>query len=174
MARGQPAPGLKALARRATLVVAAGLVLGQAIRPDRTNPPIDPAKTLEAVAHPPQNVQAILDRSCRDCHTSNTVWPWYTNVAPFSWLVAGHVAEGRHNMSFSNWADYDAKTKAKRLAQMCDFVQKGEMPLSSYLLIHRDAALSEDDRQARVRLDGFATRAVIQHHLDAMGIKDRA
>jgi hypothetical protein len=140
--------GIRALLKRAVIVMAAGLVLAQAIRPDRTNPPTNPAKTLVATTHPPANVQAILDRGCRDCHTNQTVWPWYTNVAPISWFVAGHVTEGRHNLSFSNWADYPPALKLKRLAQMCDFVQRGEMPLTSYLLLHRDAALSDDDRQA--------------------------
>ena len=140
--------GIRALLTRAVIVMAAGLVLAQVIRPDRTNPPIDPAKTLVATTHPPANVQAILDRGCRDCHTNQTVWPWYTNVAPISWFIAGHVTEGRHNLSFSNWADYPPALKVKRLAQMCDLVQRAEMPLTTYLLLHRDAALSDEDRQA--------------------------
>jgi hypothetical protein len=130
------------------IVLAAGLVVSQAIRPDRTNPPTDPTKTIVAMTHPPANVLAILDKSCRDCHTNDTVWPWYTNVAPISWFVVGHVTEGRHELSFSNWADYDAALRAKRLAQMCDLVQRGEMPLPSYLLLHPDAALNDEERQA--------------------------
>jgi hypothetical protein len=125
-----------------------GLVAAQAIRPARTNPPTDPARTLAATAHPPANVEAILARSCRDCHTHDTVWPWYTNVAPISWFVIGHVNEGRHDLSFSDWGSYPPALRAKRLAQICDLVQRGEMPPESYLLLHRDAALSDEERQA--------------------------
>ena len=148
MVRGTPAPGLKTLFTRAALVVAAGLTVAQFIRPDRTNPPTDPTRTLAAATHPPANVLAVLDRGCRDCHTHDTVWPWYTNVAPISWFVIGHVNEGRHELNLSNWADYDKALRAKRLAQMCDLVQREDMPLSSYLLLHRDSRLSDDDRQA--------------------------
>jgi hypothetical protein len=148
MVRGKPAPGLKTLLKRAAIVVAAGLVLAQLVRPDRTNPPTDPTRTLAATTHPPANVLAILDRGCRDCHTNDTVWPWYTNVAPISWFIVGHVNEGRHEMNLSNWAGYDKTLRGKRLAQMCDLVQREEMPLSSYLLLHRDSRLSDEDRQA--------------------------
>lgn len=140
--------GPGAFLKRAALVIVAGLVVAQALRPARTNPVEDPARTLEATAHPPPNVEAILDRSCRDCHTNRTVWPWYTNVAPISWFVVGHVNEGRHDLSFSNWAAYNPALRAKRLAQMCDLVQRGEMPPTSYVLLHRDAGLSDDERQA--------------------------
>jgi hypothetical protein len=140
--------GRGAFLKRAALVIVAGLVVAQALRPARTNPAEDPARTLEAIAHPPPSVQAVLDRSCRDCHTNRTVWPWYTNVAPISWFVVGHVNEGRHDLSFSNWAAFAPALRAKRLAQMCDLVQRGEMPLTTYLLLHRDARVSDDERQA--------------------------
>src|SRR4051812_31478414 len=122
MVRGTPAPGLKALFRRAAVVVAVGLVAAQLIRPDRTNPPTDPTRTLAATVHPPASVLATLDRGCRDCHTNDTVWPWYTNVAPLSWFIVGHVNEGRQELNLSNWGAYDKARRAKRLAQICDLV----------------------------------------------------
>src|SRR4051812_10009276 len=72
------------------------LVVGiQAIRPARTNPPIDESQTINARTQMTSDVAAIFDRSCRDCHTNKTVWPWYTNLAPVSWWLSNHVNDGR-------------------------------------------------------------------------------
>src|SRR5262249_48147037 len=87
------------------LIVAIGI---QLVPVTRTNPPVDPAKTIQATAHVPPDVAAILDRSCKDCHTYETTWPWYSKVAPMSWLVSWDVTNGRRKVSMSTWADYDA------------------------------------------------------------------
>lgn len=141
---------LKAILKKAMLVVVLVLVVGQLVRPSRANPPIDPAKTLAASSHAPADVIASLDRGCRDCHSSATVWPWYTEVAPISWWVVDHVNEGRREVSFSNWADLNLnpRRKAKKLGDICEQVQKKEMPTLSYLVIHRDADLTDAERQA--------------------------
>ena len=123
-------------------------VLAQLIRPARTNPPIDSSKTIESRTTMPAEVANILKRSCRDCHSNATVWPWYSNVAPISWLLISHVNEGREHVSLSNWGDYSTADARKRLEEMCAEVREGEMPMSSYVLIHRSAALSDPDREA--------------------------
>jgi hypothetical protein len=129
-------------------VVVAGLIAGQAIRPSRANPPANPAKSLFAATHPPATVGSALDRACRDCHTNNTVWPWYTNVAPISWWIIDHVREGRRRVSFSDWADYDPSRQQKELTDICRRVERHNMPLTSYLMVHRDARLTDAERQA--------------------------
>src|SRR5690242_8181983 len=82
-------------------------ILIQAIRPDRTNPPEDPARTIKAASYMTPDVSAILDRACADCHSNRTVWPWYSNIAPVSWFVASDVHDGRRQFSMSDWAQYD-------------------------------------------------------------------
>jgi len=139
---------VKGILKKASLVVAAGLVVGQAVRPARANPPVDPAKTLASSGEAPTAVVASLDRACHDCHSSNTDWPWYTNVAPISWWIVHHVNDGRREVSFSDWADLDPRRKSKKLGDICDQVQRKEMPMTSYLLIHREADLSDAERQA--------------------------
>jgi Haem-binding domain len=131
------------------LAVAAGvlLVAMQAIRPARTNPPIDPAATLRARAQVPPEVDALLARSCDDCHTSETRWPWYSQVAPASWLVARDVNEARRKLSLSDWGRYDARRAGRKLDQMCEEVKDGGMPITPYLLLHRSARLSEADKK---------------------------
>ena len=129
---------------RAALIVFLVLFIGaQFVRPDRTNPPSPAGGSLLSKATP--QVAAILDRSCRDCHTNDTRWPWYTNITPMNWLVANHVQNGREHMNFSTWSVYDEDEQDKFLGGMCSLPKRGRMPLPSYLWLHRDARLAEAD-----------------------------
>jgi hypothetical protein len=112
----------------------------QFVRPDRANPPASAAASL--LAKTPPDIRAVLDRSCRDCHSNDTRWPWYSNVAPASWLVASDVHHAREHFNFSEWTSYPSDEQDKFLGAMCSLVQRGRMPLPIYLLIHRDAKLS--------------------------------
>jgi hypothetical protein len=115
-------------------------VVVQVVRPNRTNPPVNPSHSL--LAKTPPDVRAILDRSCRDCHSNETRWPLYSEIAPMSWLVAGHVRDGRDRFNYSEWSGYDGDEQDKLLGGMCTLPKRGRMPLPSYLLIHRSARLS--------------------------------
>ncbi len=113
------------------------------------NPAVDPTTTLQATARKlPPEVAAILDRSCRDCHSSQTAWPWYGKVAPISWLLSYDVAHGRQELNMSEWGRYAPKRKGHKLEEICEQVKRGEMPLSYYLPLHPGAKLSEADRTA--------------------------
>lgn len=115
-------------------------------RPERANPPADPARAVEARMEVPPNIRALLDRSCADCHSNRTTWPWYSRVAPVSWLVAGHVREAREHLNFSDWPGrHDAE---HLLEEICEEVEKGAMPLASYRVLHPSAKLSPAERQA--------------------------
>jgi len=127
-----------------------GLVIGiQLIRPARTNPPVDQSHTLEAVVFVPPRVESILQRACSDCHSDLTRWPWYSNVAPISWFVIDHVDSGRRHANFSEWLRRDTKNPAEytreRFQAICRQVETQNMPLTSYLLLHRAARLSQSD-----------------------------
>jgi hypothetical protein len=119
--------------------------VAQVVRPAKTNPPVDPSMTLESrVAVDPQ-AAAILDRSCNDCHSNKTRWPWYSNVAPVSWFVIGHVNDGRSNLNYSEWGKYDAFEQQGLLRQTCLMVKKGAMPISSYTPMHPGSKLTTGD-----------------------------
>jgi hypothetical protein len=127
-----------------------GLLAGiQAIRPARTNPPVDQSHTLEAVVLVPPRVESILQRACNDCHSDLTSWPWYSNVAPVSWFVIDHVNSGRRHVNFSEWLRRDTKNPGEytreRFQAICKQVETDNMPLTSYLLLHRTATLSQGD-----------------------------
>jgi hypothetical protein len=120
-------------------------LLIQFVRPERANPQFDPAWSLEARTGMPADVAAIFNRSCRDCHSNETRWPWYSNVAPVSWLVADDVTEGRRQLNFSEWARYTPDEAAARLTYMAFTVREHAMPKPSYLRLHPGARLSHDE-----------------------------
>ena len=130
------------------LAVAAFLVFAQFVPVDRSNPVSDPGRDIVAQLSPPAPVAAALERSCRDCHSNGTRWPWYSRVAPASWLVADDVHEARRKLNFSEWAGYDTQRAAERLNEICDEVKSGGMPMAKYTLLHRDAALTQQDVSA--------------------------
>ena len=132
------------------LVVLIGVVLIaiQFVRPARTNPAVDQTQMMQSHLQVPPHVAAILDRSCHDCHSNATRWPWYSNVAPASWFLIDHVNEGRQHLNFSEWGKLDKRRADKRLEEMCEQVQDKLMPIESYTWIHRSAKLSDADIKA--------------------------
>lgn len=107
---------------------------------DRSNPPV------ETEAPAPPAVREVLRRACYDCHSNETRWPWYSRVAPVSWLVAHDVTEGRRELNFSTWNRLDAAKQVKALRETWEEVDEGEMPLRIYLPTHPEARLSDSDR----------------------------
>ena len=118
--------------KRAALALALLFAAAQFYRPARTNPPVDEGRTLRANAHVTPEVAAILERSCNDCHSSETRWPWYSNVSPVSWYLKRHVEEGRRELSFSEWGGYTPRRRERKLHEICRQVESGEMPLNPY------------------------------------------
>jgi hypothetical protein len=123
----------------------AALIIIQFIRPDFSNPQINQAETLEATTQVPATVANILQRSCADCHSNKTVYPWYAQIAPASWFLADHIDAGRREMNFSVWKTYETRKKLRKLEETCEQVKGRMMPLPSYLWIHRDAKLTDEE-----------------------------
>jgi len=123
------------------IVVIIVLIGIQFVPVDKTNPPV----TGEIKA--PENVMQILRNSCYDCHSNEVKWPWYSNVAPMSWLVAYDVDEAREHMNFSEWASYSTEDKAEDIEEIWEEVEEGNMPLWYYLPLHPEAKLSDNDKE---------------------------
>ncbi len=115
-------------------------VLIQLFPVETKNPPVE----RDVPASPA--VKSVLRRACYDCHSNETQWPWYSRVAPASWLVAHDVREGREALNFSTWNRYDTEHRIESLAESWEEVAEGEMPQWFYLPAHRDAKLSAPDR----------------------------
>lgn len=119
------------------LLVAVGLILIQFVPVDRSNPPV----TGEISAN--DHVLAVFRRSCYDCHSNETRWPWYSRVAPISWQIAEHVREGRERLNFSSWQELSSDDREEATEEIWELVERGAMPLPSYLRMHPEAVLSD-------------------------------
>ncbi|MDH3891056.1 MAG: heme-binding domain-containing protein [candidate division Zixibacteria bacterium] len=116
------------------------LILIQFVPVTRDNPPV----TGEFDEN--SEVQKVFQRSCYDCHSNTTVWPWYSVVAPVSWVVADHVGEAREHLNFSTWKALPADKQAHAREEIWEEVEEGEMPMTGYLMLHSEARLSDDDK----------------------------
>jgi hypothetical protein len=130
------------------LILAVGFIAIQFFQIDKTNPQIVQANTLESSVTVPPDVAMVLGRSCNDCHTNNTVYPWYANVQPFGWFLKDHIDEGKRKLNLSEFSTYAGRKKVKKLEEICEQVESAEMPLPSYLWIHRDAVLKDTEKKA--------------------------
>jgi hypothetical protein len=112
----------------------------QFIPVDSANPPVESDIPTSPA------VKAVLRRACYDCHSNETQWPWYSRIAPISWLLAWDVREGRAELNFSTWNQYSTQQQVKKLRESWKEVSEGEMPPWYYLPVHRDARLSAEAR----------------------------
>jgi len=130
---------MKKVLKLGLAVLATLFLLAQFVPVDRANPPV------ETEIDAPPEVLALLGRSCYDCHSHQTRWPWYSRVAPVSWLVVRDVEEGREHLNFSTWNRYSPKERSHKIEEIWEEVEKGEMPLWFYLPLHPEARLSDGD-----------------------------
>lgn len=122
------------------------LVIIQFFKPDRN---ISSEKSTNDITNKyavPASVQEILKTSCYDCHSNNTVYPWYANIQPVAWWLADHVNEGKKELNFSEFLTYSPKKAHHKLEEVNEMVKEGEMPLQSYTIIHQNAKLSEPQK----------------------------
>jgi len=128
------------MAKKLILLLVVLLVIAQLVPyPPAENPP--PGEEVPA----PAEVRTILRTSCYDCHSNETVWPWYSNVIPTKWLVRNHVREGRGHLNFSSWEVYPPERAARKLEEVVEMVEGGEMPLQSYERMHPGAELTSEE-----------------------------
>ena len=113
----------------------------QAFQIDKTNPTSE--KSLEIQA--PKEVMTIFKKACFDCHSNNTVWPWYSNIAPMSWTVKNHVEDGRRALNLSLWNSLSKEEQEKKLKKIYKKVYAA-MPLASYIALHEEADLTKEER----------------------------
>jgi hypothetical protein len=121
------------------------LLAAQIYQPERPNPTVDESKTISATLDVPPDVKAIFDRSCSDCHTNNTKWPWYSYVAPTSWLTSRDVKNGRLSMNLSVWGTYRKTKQAGKLDDITEQLANDKMPLKPYRMMHPSSVLSKEE-----------------------------
>ncbi|MBN8861275.1 MAG: heme-binding domain-containing protein [Sphingobacteriales bacterium] len=108
------------------------------------------ANAIERHYNIPQNVGTLLRTSCYDCHSNNTKYPWYNNIEPVALWLNSHINDGKRHLNFDEFNTYPTEKKSKKLQEIAKTVEKDEMPLSSYTLIHGDARLSAEDKKVLI------------------------
>lgn len=124
------------------------LIVIQFIKPDKNQSSAETPNDIFAHYQAPDSIKQLIHTACYDCHSNNTVYPWYAEVQPVAWWLADHVNEGKSEMNFSEFASYAPKKGDKKLDELVEKVKEGEMPLKSYTIIHGNARLSDAQRLA--------------------------
>lgn len=128
--------------KKVLLAVLVVIILIQFIRPDKNNSQ-NYTNDISTVENVPVEVQEILKTSCNDCHSNNTEYPWYSEIAPISWYLASHVNDGKKHLNFSEWTSYNEDQKSHIIKDLKGELKDQEMPLKSYLIIHKNAKLTD-------------------------------
>ena len=131
---------------------------------DKINPPVDSSIDFIEMTNPMAQVKSILKTSCYDCHSHETEYPWYSNIAPVSWWIKDHINDAREELNFSEWGTYDLRKSNHKLDEMGEEVEEGNMPLTSYTYGHSDARLTEEQRQILVNWAKSLIRERNQDH----------
>ncbi|MBN2083384.1 heme-binding domain-containing protein [bacterium] len=145
------------------LIIIVAVVAIQFVPVERSNPPVEAALVADA------QVVEVIKTSCFDCHSNETVWPWYSYVAPVSWQISEHVTEGREHLNFSNWENLDPDRRGYIAEEILDEIEEGGMPLPVYLRMHPQAAV--DDQELEV-IRRWAEAIMEGHESDAEGDGD--
>ncbi len=124
------------------VIVLFGLI--QFVRIDKQNPEIVEGKDIVSVLKPEDKIVSILKTSCYDCHSNEAKYPWYSNIAPVSWVIGHHIEEAREHVNFSEWANYSNKDQKHMLEECHEEVEEKEMPLFGYEIMH--GKLSDENR----------------------------
>lgn len=122
------------------------LVIIQFIHPAKNQSSSLSANDITTQFGVPNDVQGILKKACNDCHSNNTVYPWYSKIQPVDWWLNDHVVDGKRHLNFSEFTSYPAKKQRKKLEEVIETVKEGEMPLNSYTWIHKEAILTEAEK----------------------------
>ena len=135
--------------KKVLLGILVGFILIQFIRPHKNDSKND-INHISTIMPVSSEVEAILKTSCNDCHSNSTVYPWYSEIAPVSWYLASHVNDGKEHLNLSEWTTYNTYQKEHILNDFEEVLMSHEMPLKSYLILHKEAELSQEQYKALV------------------------
>ena len=136
--------------KKIAIVLVGGLLIIQFIRPARNRSNKVSATDITKTYVIPANVQQVLKTSCYDCHSNNTNYPWYASIQPFGWLLASHIKEGKEELNFSEFGSYSVRRQKSKLKGIENSIKDGSMPLGSYTLIHKEAILSNEEKELMI------------------------
>ena len=129
--------------KKIVLIILAVFILIQFVRPEKNNSQNE-TNSIEILMEVPTEVQQILKTSCNNCHSNNTAYPWYSEIAPVSWYLASHVNQGKEHLNFSEWALYNENQKNHIIEDLLEELEEKRMPLKSYLNVHENAKMTAE------------------------------
>ena len=133
------------------LIILLLFIIIQFFRIDRTIPASDPAMDFIVSTNPPRRITAIIKSSCYDCHSYKTNYPWYSHVAPVSWLINSHINEAREHLNFSEYGKLSREDENHTLIEIKEVIENDVMPLKSYTLLHKAARLNVEKKKALIK-----------------------
>lgn len=149
---------MKKILKYIGILLLVGLVVIQFIRPDKNNGGLEGITAFKSDTKPSEEVFMVLKQNCFDCHSDETKYPWYAEIAPISYWLADHVKHGKGDFNMSAWDSYSTKKKDHKLEELIEEVEEGKMPLDSYTWVH--GKLSKDDQELLIQ---WATLARMQY-----------
>lgn len=138
---------IKRIVKLALIIAVVVLGLLQLVPVNHDNPQVDESKEFFTVVEAPESTMSLVKMACYDCHSNETVHPWYSYVAPISFYIEEHVEEGREELNFSTFGEYSEKKADHKLEECVELLEKEVMPLDSYVLLHGEADLTKDQRK---------------------------
>jgi cytochrome c551/c552 len=158
--------------RRILLIIIIILIAIQFIRPAKNQSNDVLTSDISHVYTVPQNVSVILKKACNDCHTNNTVYPWYAQIQPVGWWLNHHIEEGKDELNFNEFGAYAVPRQYHKLEEVVEQVKEGEMPIWSYTLIHTNAKLTDDEKQTLINwAQGIRNTMKAKYPADSLVIK---
>ena len=145
--------------KKVAYILLAILIIIQFIRPARNISSAEQVNHISKKYTVPANVNTVLEKACNDCHSNNTVYPWYTNIQPVGFWMDDHVKDGKDELNLSEFLTYSPKKARHKMEEVVDMVKEGEMPLDSYTWIHTEAKLTQEEKAA---LTDWASALVTQ------------
>lgn len=139
--------------KKILIVIIVAFVLIQFFPIDKNNPTATPKMDFLQIKETPEKTATLIRNSCYDCHSNESKYPWYSNIQPAAWFLKDHIIEARKELNFSTFATYDKKRQVKKLKEAVEQLEKNEMPLDSYVILHPVAKLSAADK--KIMIDYF-------------------
>lgn len=133
--------------KKILLLLLLALVIIQFIHPAKNKAAGTHVSYIGAVYAVPDDVKAILAKACNDCHTNNTVYPWYTRIQPVDWWMDKHIKDGKRHLNFDEYTNRSLRYQYHKMEEIAEQVQKNEMPLESYTWMHKNAKLTEKEKK---------------------------
>ncbi len=155
--------------KKILLFLLIALIVIQFVHPQRNKSDEAQANYIGNIHAIPEEVKSILTKACMDCHSNNSRYPWYTNFQPFDWWISGHINDGKKELNFDEFTNRSLRYQYHKLEETIKMVKEDEMPLNSYLWIHKDAKLTQDEKSKLINwADGIMDTMKAKYPADSL------